>query len=59
MNIYASNMQGKFIGVMGASGYSGLEVTRLLAAHPHARLRFCASDRWVNEPLAGNSIFEK
>ena len=55
MYIYASNMQGTFIGVMGASGYSGLEVTRLLAMHPHARLRFCASDRWVGEPVAGRA----
>ncbi|HEY8210657.1 MAG TPA: N-acetyl-gamma-glutamyl-phosphate reductase [Myxococcaceae bacterium] len=48
-------MQEGFIGVMGASGYSGLEVTRLLAMHPQARLRFCASDRWVGEPVAGRA----
>jgi N-acetyl-gamma-glutamyl-phosphate reductase len=48
-------MQERFIGVMGASGYSGLEATRLLALHPGARLRFCASDRWVGEPVAARA----
>jgi N-acetyl-gamma-glutamyl-phosphate reductase len=37
------------VGIIGASGYSGLELTRLLAAHPHAELRFVASDRWGGE----------
>jgi len=48
-------MQERFIGVMGASGYSGLEVTRLLALHPAARLHFCASDRWGGEPVAARA----
>src|SRR5205823_6331771 len=30
----------------GASGYSGLEATRLLSAHPQVELRFVASDRY-------------
>jgi N-acetyl-gamma-glutamyl-phosphate reductase len=37
------------VGIVGASGYSGLELTRLLAAHPRADLRFLASDRWDGE----------
>ena len=35
--------------VIGASGYSGLELTRLLARHPHARLTALTSDRWAGE----------
>ncbi|ACL63972.1 N-acetyl-gamma-glutamyl-phosphate reductase [Anaeromyxobacter dehalogenans 2CP-1] len=35
--------------VIGASGYSGLELTRLLARHPHARLTAIYSDRWSGE----------
>jgi N-acetyl-gamma-glutamyl-phosphate reductase len=34
------------IGVVGASGYSGIELCRVLAAHPGADVRFVASDRW-------------
>lgn len=39
--------------MVGASGYSGLELTRLLARHP--RLRLCAlySDRWAGETAGG------
>ena len=34
------------IGVIGASGYSGIELCRILAAHPGVDVRFVASDRW-------------
>ena len=34
------------IGVVGASGYSGIELCRILAAHPGVEVRFVASDRW-------------
>jgi N-acetyl-gamma-glutamyl-phosphate reductase len=34
------------IGVVGASGYSGIELCRILAAHPGVEVRFAASDRW-------------
>ena len=44
-------MQNASIGVFGASGYSGVELTRLLARHPHARLTFATSDRWVGQTL--------
>ena len=33
------------IGLFGASGYAGTELTALLAQHPHARVAFAASDR--------------
>ncbi len=35
--------------VVGASGYSGLELTRLLSRHPRARLAALFSDRWSGE----------
>jgi N-acetyl-gamma-glutamyl-phosphate reductase len=38
------------VGIFGASGYSGLELASLLAAHPDVRLCFVTSDR-----LAGQS----
>ncbi len=34
------------VGIVGASGYSGIEATRLLARHPHVELKFLSSDRW-------------
>jgi N-acetyl-gamma-glutamyl-phosphate reductase len=39
------------VGVIGASGYSGAVATRLLAAHPFARLVGCTSDK-----LAGRLV---
>jgi N-acetyl-gamma-glutamyl-phosphate reductase len=42
-------MQNASVGVFGASGYSGIELTRLLARHPHASLKFATSDRWVGQ----------
>ena len=39
-------MQGTPIAVLGASGYSGIEATRILAQHPRAELRVRGSDRW-------------
>jgi N-acetyl-gamma-glutamyl-phosphate reductase len=35
--------------VIGASGYSGLELTRLVARHPRLRLAALTSDRWAGE----------
>ncbi len=37
------------VGIVGASGYAGIEATRLLAHHPQAKLRFVTSDRWGGE----------
>ncbi len=44
-------MQNASVGVFGASGYSGIELTRLLAKHSHVSLRFATSDRWVGQTL--------
>ncbi len=41
--------------IVGASGYSGLELTRALARHPRLRLVALASDRWAGE-LAGGRL---
>ena len=35
------------IGIFGASGYAGLELTRLLASHPGVQVAFAASERHV------------
>jgi len=43
---YAAPMHNYAIGVVGASGYSGIELCRILAAHPAVEVRFVASDRW-------------
>lgn len=39
------------IGIIGASGYAGIELTRILALHPRVELRLAASDRWQGEPV--------
>jgi N-acetyl-gamma-glutamyl-phosphate reductase len=41
--------------VVGASGYSGLELTRILSRHPHVRLAALFSDRW-SDVLAGDRL---
>ncbi len=38
-------------GVIGASGYSGIELTRILLRHPNAKLNFVTSDRWVGQTI--------
>ncbi|MGZ6142111.1 MAG: N-acetyl-gamma-glutamyl-phosphate reductase [Myxococcales bacterium] len=45
-------MQTLPIGVIGASGYSGIEATRILAAHPHVELKLLGSDKWAGETAA-------
>jgi N-acetyl-gamma-glutamyl-phosphate reductase len=43
------------VALVGASGYSGLELTRILARHPRLRLASLFSDRWAGEP-AGHRL---
>jgi N-acetyl-gamma-glutamyl-phosphate reductase len=45
-------MQTVSIGIFGASGYSGLELTRLLSKHPRVSVRFLTSDRWAGQGVA-------
>jgi len=39
------------VAVIGASGYTGVELTRLLVAHPNVELSVASSDRWVGEAI--------
>jgi N-acetyl-gamma-glutamyl-phosphate reductase len=40
-------------GVLGASGYAGAEVLRLLARHPSLRVAWAAGDASAGQPVAG------
>lgn len=51
-HIHAVRMREPQVGIIGASGYSGLELSRLLARHDGVRLEFATSDRWVGESLS-------
>ncbi len=46
-------MQQRTVAIVGASGYSGLELTRILARHPNVRLVAALSDRWAGERIGG------
>ncbi|WOL06760.1 hypothetical protein Cni_G15494 [Canna indica] len=43
------------IGVLGASGYTGAEIVRLLANHPHLRLTLMTADRKAGQSFG--SVF--
>src|SRR5256885_15654279 len=45
-------MQTVPVGIVGASGYSGLELSRILALHPHVELKLLGSDKWAGEKAA-------
>ena len=45
-------MQKAPVGIIGASGYSGLEASRILAQHPHVELRMLGSEKWAGETAA-------
>ncbi len=40
------------IGILGASGYTGAELVRLLARHPETEIRTLTADRQAGKPLA-------
>ncbi|HLL22177.1 MAG TPA: Asd/ArgC dimerization domain-containing protein, partial [Kofleriaceae bacterium] len=40
------------VALFGAAGYAGLELVKLLAVHPHARLVCAASDTHAGKPIA-------
>ncbi len=48
---YATLSHNYEVGVVGASGYSGIEVCRLLAQHPDISVRFAASERWEGDTV--------
>jgi N-acetyl-gamma-glutamyl-phosphate reductase len=45
-------MQTVPVGIVGASGYSGLELSRILALHPQVELKLLGSDKWTGETAA-------
>src|SRR4051812_12300139 len=45
-------MQTVPVGIVGASGDSGLELSRILALHPRVELKFLGSDKWAGESAA-------
>src|SRR6202161_2995006 len=40
------------IGILGASGYTGAELVRLLLRHPHAEMALLTADRRAGKPMA-------
>ena len=38
-------------GIVGVSGYSGMELARILASHPHFSLGLVTSDKWAGKRL--------
>ncbi len=45
-------MQRPTLAILGASGYAGIELTRLLAGHPEVELAVLGSDRWAGDSVA-------
>jgi N-acetyl-gamma-glutamyl-phosphate reductase len=39
------------VGIVGISGYAGMELARLVARHPALTLAAAVSDRWAGEPI--------
>src|SRR5690349_1787125 len=39
------------VGIVGASGYSGVEAAKILAQHERVELKFVTSDRWEGDTL--------
>src|SRR6266550_3829180 len=52
-----TTFQTKKVGIVGASGYSGEELVRLLLAHPHAELTAVTSRQYAGQTLA--QVFPK
>ena len=44
-------MENKRVAIVGASGYSGEELVRLLLSHPHAELRAVTSRQYAGQSL--------
>ncbi|MCA1828091.1 MAG: N-acetyl-gamma-glutamyl-phosphate reductase [Myxococcales bacterium] len=45
-------MQTVPVGIVGASGYSGIEASRILASHPQVELKMLGSEKWAGETAA-------
>src|SRR5258706_9242890 len=55
MHNHAYRMQRPTIAILGASGYTGVELTRLVALHPGVELTVAGSDRWAGEVVAARA----
>src|ERR1700716_1497498 len=44
-------MNTRSVAIIGASGYSGIEATRILAQHSQVELKLLASDRWNGDSV--------
>ncbi len=42
------------VGIVGVSGYSGMELARLVAGHPGMALAVAVSDKWAGSPLGAH-----
>ncbi|HPR04483.1 MAG TPA: N-acetyl-gamma-glutamyl-phosphate reductase, partial [Deltaproteobacteria bacterium] len=40
------------VGILGATGYTGAELVRLLHQHPDARITYCSSRQYNGRPIA-------
>ena len=45
-------MRKRTVGIVGASGYAGAELLRLLARHPDLEVAWAAGDQAAGQPLA-------
>ena len=45
------------VGIVGVSGYSGMETARLLSRHDNFRLVWATTDRWAGKTLGSMSAF--
>ena len=50
-----SDLPAKRAGIVGVSGYSGMELARILARHPNFTLGLVTSDKWAGKRL-GNHV---
>ena len=48
-------MQARPVAIFGASGYSGVELTKIVAGHPGLALAVATSDRWVGDDLGART----
>jgi N-acetyl-gamma-glutamyl-phosphate reductase len=47
----SSDVSPKRAGIVGVSGYSGMELARILGSHPHFSLRLVTTDKWAGKRL--------
>jgi len=40
------------VGILGATGYTGAELLRLLVGHPHAEIKWLTSEKFANKKIA-------